>query len=461
MSSLDEVRAAVHNAGGASGWALGALVRALAAVAASGDDRLGLDTLGAVPPLLLIRISDHVRRDGRVPSGTGPVGVALASLARDGRVRERAVATLLAAPGPAAVPLLVMRAADPVSQVRDRARAGLALLLADDPAGYLAAAFPTALVTEARRFGRYAVALVTAALLQAGPAAQLELLDSSDAATRRRVFDLGLGFAWWTCDALVVMAESDRSRRIRVLAAGAVCRDAVWTNRGDVLRRLARSRYGEVRATAVTGLLRTGQIEEATRYLADPAALVRPIARVAARRLGLDASAHYRAALVPTDSNLGGSAAPAPTDPHPGGSAAFAGAVAGLAETGSAEDDGPQLEALLAHDDRRVRAAAVRGLRTLGAVDTARLVPMLRDPAPAVVREAALALRNEALPAGLAWELLGDDRRELRRAGYLLLGRQPVRDRLKGALMLAADPDSKLASRAGADAVRLAREVMG
>jgi hypothetical protein len=71
-----------------------------------------------------------------------------------------------------------------------------------------------------------------------------------------------------------------------------------------------------------------------------------------------------------------------------------------------------------------IRARAVRALDRLRALPAERVVALLRDPAPGVVREATTALRRrtDAVPTDLAWQLQADpDRVELRRAGYRLL----------------------------------------
>ncbi|MET7970366.1 HEAT repeat domain-containing protein [Micromonospora sp. NPDC005305] len=236
----------------------------------------------------------------------------------------------------------------------------------------------------------------------------------------------------------LLAAVADRDVRVRARAAEAAAREAVWTGRRPVLQRLAGNRHPEVRALGLTGLLRLGRHAEVAAFLDDRHQLVRAIAREAARREGVDASAAYRAAVS--------------------GGAPRVGAVAGLAEVG-ADSDAPLLHPLLAHPDPRLRAAAVRALARLGAVPVALVVPLLRDPAAGVVREAATALRpiGGALPPELPWELLVDERLELRRAGYRLLGTRPPALRLRAGLLLVKDPDPRLAERARADVTGLAR----
>ncbi|MEH1017319.1 hypothetical protein V6U90_30040 [Micromonospora sp. CPCC 206060] len=355
-------------------------------------------------------------------------------------MRERAVAAMLGRPAAALVPFLVLRAADWVAPVRDRARAALALLLAGDPDGCLPAALPIILAVESRTRAGFARSQALAALLTASVEVRQSLFTAGDRQLRRFVFDIELGQGWWPLADLVTAAESHPDVRIRVQAAEAVCRQAVWTRRLDLLRRLAHSRRAEVRAYAVTGLARAGLGEEAAGYLDDGSPLVRAIARDAARRDGVNILGHYRAAVA-----CAGSVGP--------------GAIGGLAETGSATD-AALLRPLLAHRSGKIRSTAIRALRQLDAVEVNEMQPLLRDPSPAVVREATAALLPlyRRLPSALPWQLLADPRTELRRAGYRLLRPQATAGWLRAALILAADPDPQLARRGLADATRLARD---
>jgi hypothetical protein len=83
-----------------------------------------------------------------------------------------------------------------------------------------------------------------------------------------------------------------------VLAAEAVCRPAVWTHDLDLLRRMARHRRPDVRAVAVSGLVRAGAHAEVLAWLDDPAAPIRTVARDAARSAGIDPREHYRTAVL-------------------------------------------------------------------------------------------------------------------------------------------------------------------
>jgi hypothetical protein len=274
----------------------------------------------------------------------------LASTHGDGHVRESAVKRILAAPEPRQMPFLVLRTADWVKPVRDRARAGLALLLADRPETYLPAVLGMTLVGRARQRGGFAHTQAVAALLTAPPTLRDQLLATADRAQRRLLLDIGLSQGWWPPQTLFALAVAEPDVRIRARAAEVVCRQAVWSRQIDVLRRLARHPRPEVRAVALTGLLRVGHDADVAAHLDDTVSLVRAIAREAARRTGIDALDQYRAAVVAADPAVG--------------------AIAGLAETGS-QADGTLLRALLAHPAAQVRAQTVRALRHLDAVPAA------------------------------------------------------------------------------------------
>ena len=436
---------------------LTALLAEVAATSGGGPGRAVLSALGEWPRAV-VRLDDHARRawwyevrdaplaarvDAGVTAGAAesPVAVALASTHSDGRLRERAVAAILAAPSAELMPFLVLRTSDWARPVRDRARAGLALLVADDPAMCLPAMLPAMTAIDQRWRGTFAVAQATAALSIAPPEVRRNLAGLPHPASRRFVATLGLGCGWWSPDELVELAESGPDVRIRTRAAEAACRDAVWRRRPAVLHRLARNRRPEVRAVALTGLVRTGDDAHVVTFLGDPSPLARALARDAARRTGVDALSRYRDAVRTA------------ATPH---------MIAGFAETAS-PTEAPLLDPLLRHPEAKVRAAAVRAVRHLDAADPARLVPMLRDPSAAVVRETAATLLPvaKAVPTGLLWDLLVDGRTAVRRAGYRLLTTGPVGTSLRAGLIAAVDADPRLASRARADLTGLARDATG
>jgi HEAT repeat protein len=428
------------------------LLELLAAADAGGSPAAALDALGRIGrhPRLLLRLDEGIRRitwqyaDRPVPAieallaraerdGAGPIAVAVGSLHRYGRVRERVVRSLAARALPELTPFLVLRVDDWVGPVRQLARETLARLLDGDRGPILKAAVPTAVKIADRDRGRYAFELVHAAVLAAPDDLRRRWAADPDRDLRRLVFDVDLSQNRLDLGALTGIAVRESDGLIRHRAAEAAYAEAVEREDRAVLRRLGAAKPAGVRALGLTGLLRLGPAPEAVAALDDPAPLVRAIAREAARRAGIDAVAHYRTA-EPT-----------------------VGSVAGLAETGT-DRDAPLLTSLLDHPSGRIRAAAVRGLGRLGAVPVDRVLLMLQDPAAAVVREAAVVLGpfERRVPPELPWQLLENARAEVRRAGYRLLhGRDPA-TRFRAALLLAVDADARNAGRGEQDALRLA-----
>ncbi|MFG1805035.1 hypothetical protein [Streptomyces sp. NPDC049040] len=427
------------------------LVEAVRDMDVAGESDTALELLAARPRVVLrldraVRLTAR-RRYEQAPRGDqgeellaaelSPLGVALASCHPDGRVRRRAVDKLQELLGGrqatlTLAPFLVLRTADWARPVRDHARGTLAVLLHDQPKHLVPAATPLTLLLSRRERGSFArQQLVSALASEPGTAAFDQLLASPDPRLRRFALQTGLTGRRLSLTTLAAMAKRDGDRRCRELLTEAAVREAVWAERDDLLRQLAASSHREVRLLALVGLVKRGLAAEVTPYLGDASALARAVARDAARRTGADALAWYRAAV---------------NTPTPG-------AIAGLAESGRKEDSG-LLAPLLGHPEPLVRAAAIRGLRTMDAVPVDDVVPLLRDPSTKVIRQATAALgtRTAQLPPGLAESLLADrDRAAVRRAGYRLLHETDPLRRLHTALSVTADQDPRL-SRWAADA---------
>ncbi|MFJ3793225.1 HEAT repeat domain-containing protein [Kitasatospora sp. NPDC090091] len=419
------------------------LIDALLAVGESGQPQDHAAALRALTehPAVLLRLDARIRRESWyvarpaiARTDADPVTLALAASYSDGRTRERAVRRILERPTPETVPFLVLRTADWVRQVRERASAGLAVLLHEQPALVTETTVRTALLVDRRRRGTFPLGQLVAALLADPNSALAErLLAATDPGVRR--FTLDATAHRLRLRELAALAETDRDRAVRTHAADAAARQAVWTNQTDLLHRLASSRHPEVRAAALTGLMRTGSPQDALPFLDDSSSAVRALARDAARRTGADPLAHYRAAVRATEPPVG--------------------AIDGLAETGT-QVDGALIAGLLDHPAPQVRVHVLRALRGLGALPAARATDLLRDDSAAVVREAATALLPSArhLPADLLWDLLADPHRPaLRHAGYRLLARRDRPTALRAALLLVGDPDPRLAARGRADAI--------
>ncbi|GAA2810914.1 hypothetical protein GCM10010441_39450 [Kitasatospora paracochleata] len=176
-------------------------------------------------------------------------------------------------------------------------------------------------------------------------------------------------------------------------------------------------------------------------YLDHPSALIRALAREAARRTGTDPLAYYRAGIQAAEPRVG--------------------AVGGLAETGS-RADGPLLTALLDNPAPQVRVHALRALRSLDVVPMPRVTALLRDGSTTVVKEAAATLAPSAtqLPADLLWDMLTDPQRPaVRRAGYRLLSRHDRLTALRAALVVSGDTHPRLAAQGKNDATTQIRNL--
>lgn len=371
------------------GHRIDVLVEALVRVDKGGDADEIAAAFGTITatPALVATIDEHCRpvywdsayypRALREVAGllragkAGPLTTAIAALHGDGLVRTLAVRNMLADPRPAQLPFLLLRMTDWAAPVRDVARAGVITLLHDRPATYLRPAAETMLHLGRRQRGEFGVKQLYAAAYDAPAEVLVQVGRSASWAVSRFAFEVRTRRGDLKLDELVRYALRNSDKSLRARAGEAAARDAVWTGRVEILRKLAACRQDEVRISALVGLARLGHLDEIVALLDDRSSLIRALARDAARRTGVDAVAWYRSAV--------GSASPS------------LGAIAGLAESGRAED-GPLLHHLLEHRVARVRAFAVGALRILDAVPVGSVRPLLEDPSRRVVRAAARAL---------------------------------------------------------------------
>jgi hypothetical protein len=350
----------------------------------------------------------------------------LALCTSDGRIREAALAH--AADRPVLLPLIALRTADWAGPVRERARAVLAAALPGAEAGTLRLAVPVILRGRHRERGDAAFRMLKETLATAPPEVIRTLFRVRDRATRLFALDLALDRGLYTAEELARIAAEDVHVGIRdrastaVLAAGAP---------GESLGPLLASTCGRVRSAGVTALRRTGRADEAEAFLFDRSGLVRACARWVLRQDGRDPLSLYRAAC----------ADPATVPDH---------APFGLAECGERATDLPVLWELTGHERPRVRASAVAGLRRFDVADLARLLPLLDDPSPRVVREATRTLRGWAgrLPEAELLRRTGPGRPAHVRARALqLLGAAGSAAYEETAGRLAGDPDQELRLR--------------
>ncbi|WP_406492318.1 hypothetical protein OHB06_15510 [Streptomyces sp. NBC_01604] len=370
----------------------------------------------------------------RRPDALAEPRLALALCHGDGRVREAALGP--AARCPALLPLVVVRAADWVAPVRDRAREVLRAVLDPDAALTLA---PLILLVGRRGRGDFGVDLLDEVLRRA-PRERLALLFTHpDRAVRRFAHRLAVAEGHLSPTELARAAARDADPVVQDLCAEAALAAVREDGREngvaeDVLEALLGARGPRVRSAGVTALRRAGQPGRAEGFLADRSGLVRACARYVVRQSGGDPSAWYRRRCA-----------------EPGDPALPPGAVAGLAECGE-RTDAESLSALLGHPAPGVRARAVAGLRALDVTDVPRLRALLDDPAPGVVRETTVALLASARSLDDAWlmgRLAAGRPRHVRVAAFRLLDARGGLVRLRAAVALLDDPDVRLRHWAG------------
>jgi hypothetical protein len=367
-------------------------------------------------------------KDGRLLS-------LLAACSRRGRRRESAVASAALPSDGFLLPVLVLRTADWVPQVRERARRSLAAALqaASGPALLTAARVAVAIGSWAR--GGHALEAV-AGVLRSAPGETLALARAhQDLRLRRFAYRLWLESGRAQHEEVMHAALRQPDVVCRVLCAEQLVAEAVRDERLDVLGRLLKEGSAKVGIEALTALVKLGHPEAGEAHLADRSAMMRATAQWAVRREGRTPAALYRRALA--------------ADPAAGRARAL---VAGLGECGTRHDVDVLLP-FLEHASPRVRAEAVRAIRRLGGSLT-QIAGMLSDIAPVVVRAVSAALRTEpdAVPAARLWELLAaDSPRHVRLGAYERLRTGNTWTRVHVDLHLLAARDIELGQRAHAD----------
>lgn len=364
-------------------------------------------------------------------AGSNPLALLLVACSGDGHMRQRAVLTPLMGSDQRLLPVLVIRSADWVKQVRvDARRVLFEALYAADGDGLIRAA---GVAMEMRDWSRgdFAVAAVSEALRTGTGGALDAARASDDIQVRRLAYRLWLESGHANSDAVMQAALSERDNICQSLVAEAAVRAAVRDGRRDTLDRLLAARFARVRVEALAGLVRIGQPGAAEDFLADPSAMTRATAQWAMRRAGRDAADRYRMMLASGDDSR------------------LRGVVAGLGECGTA-DDAESLVGFLRHDRPRVRAEAVRAVRRLGGRLGA-VVDLLTDQAPVVVRAIVDAVLGEPglVATERLWELLAADHPDhVRRAAFRLLITRDTWTRIEADLRLVGDPAEQLRAHA-------------
>ncbi|MFF5706884.1 hypothetical protein ACFY7H_31030 [Streptomyces sp. NPDC012794] len=408
-------------------------------------------------PEAWIAFDEEVRRLQRSSPGRAAGGGRLeARLCHpDGRIRAAALAAWRLPP----LELVLIRCADRVPQVRDRARRVLGRLTAKYPADVLTGITPFVLRLGGRAHGTWAVEQLEAALSgrhsllaawwrpgrpcttwswnaltpQQRDRLLARLRGSADLASRRFAARVTLARGRFGVRETARQAAAEPDPVTASLWTGAALAAMAADGPDDgAVDALLGSRFPAVRAAGVTALRRAGRAAQAADHLADRSGRVRACARWVLRQDGRDPYALHRELV---------------TDPE----RVSRYAVAGFREV-AGPADGPLLRGLLGHPDGAVRAAALAALRGLGiAVEDAALLALLEDTSASVAREAALCLLPAA--AGLDAAALADRTGpawppHTRRAAFRLLHGRGGSAELRACVAMLTDPDPDLNRRA-------------
>lgn len=385
------------------------------------DDSMRSEGYGA-PPSSASGLGALVRGVLRSAAGASKdvLDIGVASMGRDGRVRESAVRDLDFVIDPLANPFLALRSVDWVDQVAKAAISILASRLATDTASVLAAApLLFSLVDRQRSSGLTELVLERAA---ADSAVRSGLLALSDRRTRRRVIADPAIQAATPLNELVALAVSDTDSAV-ASAAGVAAVARLSADDGDVLEQLlagpALVRHAVLEALPDGDRAR----DTAIPHLFDRSPTVRTAAQRTLVRTGGDPAAVYRSALAAEERRSV--------------------AILELAAVGGTEDH-PTIIGALQSADVSTRRAAVKATGWIAGGRVIELLsPMLWDESSGVTRAAERRLRSLAqrLDGARLFELAGANGTHNRRAAYRLLRRRGAPDRLEADLLGVADPD--------------------
>jgi HEAT repeat protein len=372
-------------------------------------------------------------------SADSALALSVKALFADGRVRERAVRLLAESRSLAALPVLGLRAADWVPQVREAARDAILRRLDDDiDAAALAVIAPMALFLAQRQQGRWLADQITRRLADVSSSPVVtRLLTSTNLQLRRAAYQVLADAGTLGLERAVQAALHDRDVIIRSRCAERAARLALDAGSAPLIRQMLASHTPRVRVEALAALNRLGEFDTIQAALPDRSSLVRGTARFYLRPHGVDFPEIYHRFL---DSD---------TD------AVILGSVAGLGEVGTAADT-DVIEPLLSHPRVKIRVEAICALETLApAIDVEQMLTLIEeDPSPAVTRQAAAVIlaRGSSVDAERLLALLEPGRPvPVRLAARRLLAARDSAWRLAVNVMLLADPEDVVARQARSD----------
>ena len=363
---------------------------------------------------------------------TDLLAVGLASMDRDGRVREAAIRRLAADPDSLVGPFLALRTADWVDEVRSVAVTVLADRIANDSAVLIASAPLLFALSDRRR--RSGIELTILERAAADKEVRAALLVAADSRTRRCVIAHQAVREAASLDELIGLVRTDPDTVVSS-AAGveAVSRTATVDDTGAVLDSLLAGPAPVRRAVLDTLANRSEGRASAERHLFDRSPGVRAAAQRAFRRSGGDPASVYRAAYERNEH--------VPT------------AVTEMALIGSSADHETVLRSLHA-DDASTRRAAVNACRWVASERLAELItPLLWDLSAGVTRAVVRRLRAKAsdLDSAMLLELAAAPQSHNRRAAHRLMRARSALERLEADLIALADEDKHVRRNAGAN----------
>lgn len=357
-------------------------------------------------------------------------GAVVASMSRNGHVREAAVRSLSETPEGPGLGALIIRSADWVEPVRDVAAPAVSAILDAEPqrivpwlpmldvSGALSESATGQLIESRSRSAELAPALTSGLT-------STDVLVRQACGHRLSVLDLPLELRR---DALRrALAQSDPATAAFVALP---VLDSTEVTESE-LRLAAASGHSSARARAVWASRGRGAgVDLASSALGDRSAAVRQTAQQVIRGRGGDPAAEYRSRLLEGDSAVA--------------------VVAGLGETGEASD-ARALQPFLVDPRVRARLAAVAGIGSLdrdGSLDA--LIDALEDGSSRVARAAATALRPVvgALDSDRLWATLRSAPSSSSRWTFWLVSRPGGYAELEACLRVLAEGPHHLDGRA-------------
>jgi len=320
----------------------------------------------------------------------------MASFHQSGYVREAAIERLGLITSGAALPFLILRVNDWVSDVRDAAYEAIRSRLKPEYArSFIENLTLVSRLEEAERADHKPLLQAIYQLLQRSECrtALLESLKSEDRFIKRASFKLALNSIDPDLPEVVRLALDQKDTVVRVWAAQRVSSTFAGATLDDFLKVMKRDRFMPVRREALRMAVQRdspGLLAELRTALLDPHASMREEAHYHLRKLHLmDVATFYLQHLLA------------------GEDLTLYAAICGLGETGATGDD-YLIVPYTSHPASKIRRAAIRALAKLNREAHVDLfIQALKDQVPYVSRQAlnALADKGSAVNGERIWEL--------------------------------------------------------